>query len=477
MRLLNVWDQLAERYCRPLDEDDIIDLSTGSLYKDRGVLRNANRVYEMGMFADDDPGSDVDGNVSDADAQTDGEDELNFLAQADLSDELDREKEKLNVPPVWEMDPADAEDLREFMEAERTRKELYGTEEDEDEADGFLGRARSHLDTASQYTGEEDEEEDYFEDFESGSDDEFAAWDIDDQKIRPVLVQSSRPATPEDIIDLTRSPSPSPSHAPDYSVPGSREQSPERLSYSPPPPSPDYRTSTIRNKSRTSGRHSPHNVPVRQLATPPQSSSSVCEDYQDFTHIARPASPDYADLTLSSHRASTSTVKRVCSTVSTASLATVKQVSKSRRLSVSSVDQIPTQRLSKRSPESHSESDDHFTANQVNSRRKGKEKATSIPDDSEDYATYSEKHVYPRTPSRKSNKRRHSARSLQSNSPIASNYGSDPSPLEISDISSVQRKEKRKSRLHGTSHYSTVEESCKLYVLTCCALFLMCVRR
>src|ERR1700733_13309832 len=38
-RVLNVWSQLAERYSRPLAEDDIVDLRTCDFIKDRNVIR------------------------------------------------------------------------------------------------------------------------------------------------------------------------------------------------------------------------------------------------------------------------------------------------------------------------------------------------------------------------------------------------------------------------------------------------------
>ena len=86
-RLLNTWASLAERYNRPLDEDDIIDLRDGSIVKDRGFLRNAPKRFE---FAGDDVPSDANDASSDlGGVQTDDDvDELDaFAPGADISGE------------------------------------------------------------------------------------------------------------------------------------------------------------------------------------------------------------------------------------------------------------------------------------------------------------------------------------------------------------------------------------------------------
>ena len=38
MKLLGVWSSLAERYAKPIDEDDIVDIMTGQVIQDRGVI-------------------------------------------------------------------------------------------------------------------------------------------------------------------------------------------------------------------------------------------------------------------------------------------------------------------------------------------------------------------------------------------------------------------------------------------------------
>jgi hypothetical protein len=165
-RLLDVWSHLAERHSRRLNDDDIIDVFTGEVVRDRGVLRNSFQQYDIGYFADAQAGNNND------DASSEGDkDELDVLAeQADISGELEeRERLNRNVPPVQVMDPADAEDLREFLEAERKRKEIWGCEEEESSASDDLAEARNREDNleeagdvndAGNGDSEEEEEED-----------------------------------------------------------------------------------------------------------------------------------------------------------------------------------------------------------------------------------------------------------------------------------------------------------------------------
>lgn len=56
-RMLDVWDRLAERYSRRIDEDDVVDLVTGDVIEDRGVLRSMDR-WEVGRSPDEDEGND-----------------------------------------------------------------------------------------------------------------------------------------------------------------------------------------------------------------------------------------------------------------------------------------------------------------------------------------------------------------------------------------------------------------------------------
>lgn len=276
-RLLSTWSSLAERYNRPLDEDDIIDLRDGSVVKDRGFLRNAKKFD----FASDDVPSDVNDASSDyGGVQTDDDvDELDaFAPGADISGGLELEREKLLVLPMREGDPADAEDLRQFLEAERLRKEQYGDEEDEEEVVKLMTTSNPRSSTSSllrqaspdtSMRGRDDRPEevpilgddmdgkDDLDDTprrpastslaeplhcDDSSDDEFATWDFD--TTTPVKsTKPQRPATPDDVIDLTDSPPSSPSRA---SSPCGRSRDPVHLV--------NGETQSVRAQSQPRGR-------------------------------------------------------------------------------------------------------------------------------------------------------------------------------------------------------------------------------
>ncbi|KAF8551681.1 hypothetical protein OG21DRAFT_248953 [Imleria badia] len=137
LRVLNTWAQLAERYNKRLDEDDIIDLHRYVIIKDRGAVEGASKEYHIGHFtqADSDqeyPDPDQDQEDSE---QDDDDNELNALPPSETATDDDApisKKELLRgVPPLSAT--TDAEDLREFLEAEKKRRELVGDEEDEED--------------------------------------------------------------------------------------------------------------------------------------------------------------------------------------------------------------------------------------------------------------------------------------------------------------------------------------------------------
>jgi hypothetical protein len=134
LRLLDVWSQLADRYTRRLDEDDIVDIRTGQIVKDNGVIRKS-RVLKFGASSEpknknENHGAIEDGGVGGGE---DDDDELNFFAPVNgESDEVNLDMDGRSVPPVAPHDPRDAEDLRQFMEAERIRKEACGSESEDD---------------------------------------------------------------------------------------------------------------------------------------------------------------------------------------------------------------------------------------------------------------------------------------------------------------------------------------------------------
>lgn len=267
-RVLNVWSQLAERYSRPLAEDDIVDLRTGDLVKDRNVIRSTPHQYDIGFFGD------LDGTET---ATTDegSDDELDaFAPGANISDELEMERvSREGLDPVREMDPADAQDLREFLEAESRRREEFGSEGEEslgrEGMEGENGDDDSNLDQTSDLDSDpnSDSKEDdstYIvrvkdsNDADSSSDDELNIWDDHDEgsMVHSINLDPDNLNDGEGVIDLPISGTPPP-------VPRKRSK-PRKSSRSLPP--------VARSRSKSKRNMSP---PIVQLHTPPQSSSSV----------------------------------------------------------------------------------------------------------------------------------------------------------------------------------------------------------
>jgi hypothetical protein len=126
-RLMSVWSQLADRYARPLADDDIVDLRTKSIIQDRGTIRAAAGNIDFGSLTAAPESGTPDGE----DDESEDVDELDMLAaEADISGEL--AVRGPNVPPVQAMDPADAADLNEFLRLEQQRREQFGDLDDED---------------------------------------------------------------------------------------------------------------------------------------------------------------------------------------------------------------------------------------------------------------------------------------------------------------------------------------------------------
>ncbi|KAJ3721440.1 hypothetical protein DFJ43DRAFT_1226771 [Lentinula guzmanii] len=143
-RLLSVWSTLADRYSLRVDEDDIVDIRTGQVVKDRGVVRSLNGRWDFGRFsaaedddANDQPEDDEDegreteeaGNGLDSFAYLDHEQQAPtnpFLSLSNLASRATHAIDPTN-------DEDDAADLRAFMEAERLRKEAQGSVDELDD--------------------------------------------------------------------------------------------------------------------------------------------------------------------------------------------------------------------------------------------------------------------------------------------------------------------------------------------------------
>ena len=128
-RLLDVWAGLAKRYSRHMDEDDLVDIRTGKITKDNGFWRNAPAL-EFGALA---APADEDSVVED-DEEGYEQDELDAFAASDDSSDLAEGDSNVNfVSTRTVLDAADAEDLQDFLEAERIRREQCGADVDDGE--------------------------------------------------------------------------------------------------------------------------------------------------------------------------------------------------------------------------------------------------------------------------------------------------------------------------------------------------------
>lgn len=86
MRLFDTWMQLGERYGRRSDADDIVDIRTGEVIKDRGVLRSLQQRFKLGdiTMSQDVPGYDPGNEANSEGAGPDLEEDAD-----DLEDVLD----------------------------------------------------------------------------------------------------------------------------------------------------------------------------------------------------------------------------------------------------------------------------------------------------------------------------------------------------------------------------------------------------
>ncbi|KAF4593211.1 hypothetical protein EYR38_008923 [Pleurotus pulmonarius] len=147
LRLFDAWSSIAERYSRPLGEDDEVDLRTGEVTKDRGFLRSTPRVA-FGAFIPDEQ----------EEPDEDDLDELDAFSES-------RRVGGWSVPPVRTTDPEDARELEEFLEAERASK-ICRVEEDEEEdqeeevSEEEVDEEVEETDEVDKDGGEEDDEED-----------------------------------------------------------------------------------------------------------------------------------------------------------------------------------------------------------------------------------------------------------------------------------------------------------------------------
>ncbi|EJD50708.1 hypothetical protein AURDEDRAFT_111919, partial [Auricularia subglabra TFB-10046 SS5] len=133
-RVLDVWSRLEERYAVPLEDDDVVDISTGRIVEDRGVLRSmlANGPRLFG-FAPANEGETEPVTEAETDCEVEEEESDDELGRwpSDNANHMDSLRRRMRL------DPLDKEDLESFLRAEQERRRL------EDEADLDSSRATS----------------------------------------------------------------------------------------------------------------------------------------------------------------------------------------------------------------------------------------------------------------------------------------------------------------------------------------------
>ena len=216
-RLLGIWASLADRYTRRIDEDDIVDIRTGEIMIDRGFIRKSRKL-DFGAIAAPAAGDAIFDEGSDEEEEDEYDlDELD--AFADPTDEVDVSEKDLRIkpmPPMTTVSSADAEDLRAFLEAERRRKHLCGSdvevEEDSDQASDVeheIVNLISEDDCGSDVEEEEEDKNQASEDVEHEivdlvSEDELDNWDVDESSI--VIPKREHSDVPERHETLRKSP-------------------------------------------------------------------------------------------------------------------------------------------------------------------------------------------------------------------------------------------------------------------------------
>ncbi|KAG8718517.1 hypothetical protein FRC09_012559 [Ceratobasidium sp. 395] len=205
-RVMSLWESLAARYARPLDEDDEIDILTGKIYKDRGVLRAASdRGWRIGSFGEAievEPlfgvsETETETGTSECDGTAEEEDTAGDTEDADEGEDsfetlsYDWQFREL-APPRPELSPQDAEDLKEFLAAERgiqeENKRRNGTKTETVEEEGevlYLGDSLHDQDGA--LLGDDSDDE------------EFSSFMVDDPTMRVAKHEESEDEDEDDV--------------------------------------------------------------------------------------------------------------------------------------------------------------------------------------------------------------------------------------------------------------------------------------
>ncbi|KAJ1309734.1 hypothetical protein OPQ81_006499 [Rhizoctonia solani] len=124
-RVMSLWESLAEKYARAIEEDDEIDILTGKICRDRGVLRSVSeRGWKIGSFGEAlevEPlvlvsEGETETGASEADDEGDAEDDTEGEGAED------REEGEEDPLGSWSYD-WQYQDLKEFLAAENAIQE------------------------------------------------------------------------------------------------------------------------------------------------------------------------------------------------------------------------------------------------------------------------------------------------------------------------------------------------------------------
>jgi hypothetical protein len=220
MRLKDAWAQLAQRYARPLDEDDIIDLRSEKILKDRGVVRNLGAQLNFGggnVSLLDELGNDASSEAGGAPSEDeDEEDEIDAFAHSPRAPRVQNrfEAQLRRVKPLHDADSEDEDDLRDFLEAERRTREEFGPVDDDFGED--LAELQDHEvvvegeDLADEVIEIFDSSEEEQDEGEDEDEDELGGWEHDESN---AIYQVVRTPAPE-VIEIFDTPPTSPPSSP-----------------------------------------------------------------------------------------------------------------------------------------------------------------------------------------------------------------------------------------------------------------------
>ena len=213
MRLKNAWAQLAQRYARPLDEDDIIDLREEKLLMDRGVVRNIATQINFGDISlPEELGNDASSDGGGGGVHSEDEDDLDEIDAlshgASVKNRLAAQLRRVKpIKPIRDLDSEDECDLREFLEAEKRMREEDPRRVEEVEVDTENLLADELVEISC-----EEDTKDANADCEL-EDDELGGWEHDESTAIYEVI-TPRGTDEEEIIEIFDTPPTSPPSSP-----------------------------------------------------------------------------------------------------------------------------------------------------------------------------------------------------------------------------------------------------------------------